>query len=395
MSNQEFHANYEDVNEVARTVVPLLGEAGVPAMNPTSAFPMEMDRYPGRIWVVSHKPIAVAAGLGQVGIHRCVIHPVFGSFINLGTILVAWRRLSPTASVPVEYNPCVECKLFAVAACPVGAIGSDGYFNFSACVTHKYREFMSGFTDWVGTIADSRDRRDYNSRVAPNESASMWQSLSFKANYKARIALPSVPPGMMSSVHSLDDRRGFLEGVVDPLKSKEEPIYVIPGSDAEDTSRSDSRGRRSDGSRAVRLPSGLPFRDEADFQREASKRSGGHLPPHVHGTGAGPGNGHPGPHDHRRWMGSSERPRSGSPRTAIPALGLVAGERRLRALLRGEIAARGPLRLSGAFGKCFPPRTGPGKGTGSRPRTTPGISWGNEPMAGCLSPFPALNPCVK
>ena len=93
VANQEFHANYEHVNEVARKVVRVLGEAGVPAMNPTSAFPMEMDRYPGRIWVVSHKPIAIAAGMGQMGLHRCVIHPVFGSFINLGTILIAGRRL--------------------------------------------------------------------------------------------------------------------------------------------------------------------------------------------------------------------------------------------------------------------------------------------------------------
>ena len=38
-------------------------------------FPMEMDRFPGKIWVVSHKRVAVAAGLGRMGIHRNVIHP--------------------------------------------------------------------------------------------------------------------------------------------------------------------------------------------------------------------------------------------------------------------------------------------------------------------------------
>jgi epoxyqueuosine reductase QueG len=45
-----------------------------------------MDRFPGRIWVVSHKTVAVAAGLGQMGLHRFVIHPKDGSFISLGTI---------------------------------------------------------------------------------------------------------------------------------------------------------------------------------------------------------------------------------------------------------------------------------------------------------------------
>ncbi len=108
-ANQEFHANYDHVNEVARRIVQALERAGVPAMNPSAAFPMEMDRYPGRIWIVSHKPVAVAAGLGQVGIHRCVIHPVFGSFINLGTILVAGDVSKQDAAI--DYNPCVECKL--------------------------------------------------------------------------------------------------------------------------------------------------------------------------------------------------------------------------------------------------------------------------------------------
>ena len=32
----------------------------------------------------------------------------------------------------------------------------------------------------------------------------------------------------------LADRKGFLEGVVDPLQDKAEPIYVVPGSDAEE-----------------------------------------------------------------------------------------------------------------------------------------------------------------
>ena len=43
---------------------------------------------PDKIWVVSHKPVAVAAGLGHMGIHRNVIHPKFGNFILLGTVLI-------------------------------------------------------------------------------------------------------------------------------------------------------------------------------------------------------------------------------------------------------------------------------------------------------------------
>ena len=123
-------------------------------MNPAMGFPMEMDRFPGKVWVVSHKPVAVAAGLGQMGIHRNVIHPKFGNFILLGTVLIGCRGRA--YDQPIDYNPCLECKL-CVAACPVGAISPDGDFNFSACYTHNYREFMGGFTDWVEQVADSKD----------------------------------------------------------------------------------------------------------------------------------------------------------------------------------------------------------------------------------------------
>src|SRR5678815_1454073 len=101
-------------------------------MNPAMGFPMEMDQFPGKVWVVAHKPVAVAAGLGMMGMHRNVIHEKFGNFILLGTILVDAEVAE--SSQPITYNPCLECKLCA-AACPVGAISPEGDFNFSACYT--------------------------------------------------------------------------------------------------------------------------------------------------------------------------------------------------------------------------------------------------------------------
>jgi ferredoxin len=232
IANLEFHHTTDDTNETARKIVAALERVGVRAMNGGAAgFPMEADRWGMKMWVVSHKPIAVAAGLGRMGIHRNVIHPKFGNFILLGTVLID-AEVSEY-SHPIDYNPCLECKL-CVAACPTGAIGSDGNFDFSACYTHNYREFMGGFNDWVETIADSKNGLDYRKKVSGAESVSMWQSLSFGANYKAAYCLSVCPAGEEVIAPFLTNRKEFLTDIVKPLQDKVETIYAVPGSDAED-----------------------------------------------------------------------------------------------------------------------------------------------------------------
>ncbi len=231
VANNEFHHQTSEADEVARRIVAKLERFGVRALNPPAGFPMEADRWmTGRMWVVSHKPVAVAAGLGRMGIHRNVIHPKFGNFISLGTILLG-AEISEYGR-ELEFNPCLTCKL-CVAACPVGAIGADGHFDFSACYTHNYREFMSGFADWVETIADSRNGRDYRRRVKDSESVSTWQSLGYGPNYKAAYCMAVCPAGEDVIGPFRASKKDFMDEVVRPLQAKREPVYVIRGSDAE------------------------------------------------------------------------------------------------------------------------------------------------------------------
>lgn len=234
VANLEFHNQGEEVNLITRKLVAKLERLGIRALNPSMGFPQEMQRFPAKIWVISHKPIAEAAGLGKMGINRNVIHPRFGNFILLGTVALD-ARISQYDK-PIDYNPCIDCKL-CVAACPVGAIAPTGEFDFSACYTHNYREFMGGFTDWVGTIADSANRGKYEEKVSASESASMWQSLAFGPNYKAAYCMSVCPAGEDVIGQFLSSRKDFLEDVVKPLQKKEEALYVVPGTDAEEYAR--------------------------------------------------------------------------------------------------------------------------------------------------------------
>jgi len=231
VANLEFHHTGDFLGDVARRIVARLEAEGLRTANGAAVgFPMEADRWGSKIWVISHKLVAVAAGLGQMGIHRNVIHPKFGNFVLLGTIVTeaeveAYGR-------PIDYNPCLSCKL-CVAACPTGAISPDGRFNFSACYTHNYREFMGGFIDWVDTIADAGNARAYRAKVSDSETVSMWQSLSFGANYKAAYCMAVCPAGEDVIGPFLADRRGFRDAILQPLREKIETVYVVEGSDPE------------------------------------------------------------------------------------------------------------------------------------------------------------------
>ncbi|BAO83841.1 flavodoxin reductase family 1 [Serpentinimonas maccroryi] len=355
VSNTEFHHSGEEVNHVAREVVQALEDRGIRAMNPAMGFPMEMHRFPNKIWVVSHKPVAVAAGLGMMGIHRNVIHEKFGNFILLGTILVG-AEVSES-SRPINYNPCLECKL-CVAACPVGAISPDGSFNFTSCYTHNYREFMGGFTDWVEQVADSSSARDYRGRVSDSESASMWQSLSYGANYKAAYCLAVCPAGEDVIGPFLADRKAHLDQVVRPLQEREETVYVTQNSDAEDhvTKRFPHKTIKHVGN-SLRPNSIDAFLNGMPNVFQPGKSAGLNATYHFTFTG----------HEQRQVTVviqqqkiSVKEGHVGQPDLRVTAdsqtwVGFLRAERNMVwALVRRKIRLAGPPKLLLAFGKCFP-----------------------------------------
>jgi len=356
VANSEFHHTGDEVNIVIRKIVTALERQGVRVMNPPMAFPMEADRWmTERMWLVSHKPIAVAAGLGRMGIHRNVIHPRFGNFILLGTILLG-SEVSEYAR-ELDYNPCLTCKL-CVAACPVGAIGADGAFNATACYTHNYHEFMGGFSGWIETIADSRSGQDYRRRVKDSETVSMWQSLAYGPNYKAAYCLAVCPAGEDVIASYLASKKEFADEFLRPLQAREENLYVIRGSDAEIHARKrfpHKSLRYVSGSLRPRTLKSFLEGIRISFQRLAA----GDLNATYHFTFTGSESA-AATVDIRDGKIKVMEGLQGEPNLRVTAdtatwLGFLAREKSLPwALLTRRIKLRGNPKWLLAFGKCFP-----------------------------------------
>ncbi|GAA3391721.1 4Fe-4S binding protein [Cryptosporangium minutisporangium] len=223
--NTEMDTAIPVLDRIGHRISVALQDRGYRTLYPSVTFPVESHRLPSRGWAVSYKPVAVAAGLGHMGIHRCVIHPKFGSFIGLGAVLT--EAVITPYSRPLEWNPCLGCNL-CVTACPVGAIHNDGSFDFGACYTHTYSQFVNNFADWVEDIADSADVEDYRERVTQGETVGKWHR-----QYRSGYCVSVCPAGEDVIGPFLADRRQHLRDVVRPLQEKPEYVYVTEGSSAE------------------------------------------------------------------------------------------------------------------------------------------------------------------
>jgi ferredoxin len=230
LADTEFIRCFEHVNHTAHRISARLWEKGVRSASPASGFPMDMEKWPDKMWPISHKTVAEAAGMGRIGHHRMVIHPRFGNFIILGTMLL--DASISDYNLPLDYNPCFECML-CVSVCPVGAIAKDGHFAFSTCMTHNYRDRLGGFIDWVDNVVSSHSPEDYRAKVSDQETVSMWQSLAYGTSNRCSHCMAVCPAGEDIIGPYILSKKDFLQSIVRPLKEKKETIFVMPKSDGE------------------------------------------------------------------------------------------------------------------------------------------------------------------
>jgi epoxyqueuosine reductase QueG len=234
VANEEFHHTGDRTSSVSREILRRLNQLGIRGVVVNKDFPMAMDRYPGKIWDVSHKIMAVEAGLGHMGMNRLVLHPKYGSCVQLESILV--NGVMDEYDHPLEENPCIKCNLCA-AVCPTGAITKDQPFDFMACLTHSYRDNNIGFNNLVEAIVTSKDMEEYRSRFDDRETSFMWQSLMFRMSYRCGYCMAVCPAGEEVNPVYLENKKEHVERILKPLRDRQERIYVTAGSRAEAKAR--------------------------------------------------------------------------------------------------------------------------------------------------------------
>ena len=207
-------------------------------------------------------------------------------------------------------------------------------------------------------VVESNDTLDYRQKVSLSETASMWQSLAFGPNYKAAYCLAVCPAGDDVIGPFLTDKSTFLKETLRPLTEKEEIVYVIPGSDAEEyVPRRFPKKRIKKVSSGIRPSTIEGFLFGLKLLFQPGKAADLNVTYHFTFTGK---ESQPATVQIREGTLQVQDGHQGEADLHVTAdsetwLGFLAKERSLLwALLRRKIRIKGSPQLLVAFGKCFP-----------------------------------------
>jgi epoxyqueuosine reductase QueG len=355
VSDLEFMAGLEKSNIIVKKLAASLKQQNISSIHSSAGFPMDVSKWPGKMWSVSHKTVAIAAGMGHLGHNRLLIHPIFGNFVVLGTLLI--NREVSGYDKPLDYNPCIKCGL-CVSACPVGAIRPDGSFSFINCMTHNYRDRLGGFSNWVENIIKSKNVKQYRQKVTDSETVSMWQSLSYGICNKSSYCMAVCPAGKNNIGQFLSDKKGYVQNIIKPLQKKNETIFVIPDSDAHaHVTKTFPHKQLKIVGTGVRPSSIAGFLDSLDLIFQKGKSNGMNSTYHFTFTGDEQIRGTV---DVRDMNLKVHKGHVGKPDISIVAdsktwLSFIAKEKNIvLAMMQRKIKIKGHLPLMKRFAMCFP-----------------------------------------
>lgn len=125
------YARYEDYHPFIKKRLRKLAEFITAAAGRSIKFKICVDSAP-----VAERPLAARAGIGFIGENRMLINPDFGGQILLGEIIT---DIKLPIGEPIKTN-CSECNK-CIDACPTGALGPDGQFDASKCISYLTIEY--------------------------------------------------------------------------------------------------------------------------------------------------------------------------------------------------------------------------------------------------------------
>ena len=123
--NLSDYARIPDYHRVAKTYLDKIG-AFIKEREPDARFKILCDNHS-----LTDRRFAYLAGLGFYGRNNLLIHPVFGSYFFIGSLLTD-IPLEPDNPMETTCAGCGAC----LKACPGKALGEDFFYDYTKCISY-------------------------------------------------------------------------------------------------------------------------------------------------------------------------------------------------------------------------------------------------------------------
>ncbi len=221
IANIEYRNAYKNRDSVCSDIVNSLIENDIESVAVTETFAFDNElKTP---WLISHKDIALKAGVGVMGLNRIVLHEKYGASIVLGSILI--DKELDVYDTEAVYDPCINCNL-CKAVCPTASISNDG-FDMMGCYTHNYRNRGNSFYDLLSRNEKGSKGLD---NITFEQKNNLWSSIQEGYGYSCNKCIAVCPAAKSEKIKYVSDKKEYYKTYVKPLIDKVEAIYVIKGS---------------------------------------------------------------------------------------------------------------------------------------------------------------------
>ncbi len=161
------------LNEIAWDIAAYLESRGHYAIPISSDVPIDMINNRGLWGDISHRHVAVAAGLGEIGRSSLLLTPDYGARIRV-TSVITTAPLKPDGEPTPGLCP-PDCRL-CLEGCPGGAISEAGV-DKKACVRHMHRFNLYGLLKHLGKVLEAPSLEERKRLVFDGTISEVYMSL--------------------------------------------------------------------------------------------------------------------------------------------------------------------------------------------------------------------------
>jgi len=164
------------VDRIGFELAKFIETRGYLAINISSGLPVDFAKREKGMWgYISHRHLAVEAGLGEIGLNNSFLHERFGPRIYLGSVIT---------TAPLEFatekkeSLCLgEDCLLCVEACPAKSLRGDGTNDVAKCRRFAQPYGLARLLRFTRNLLSEEDMEKKREMLYSLDSFYLWQSL--------------------------------------------------------------------------------------------------------------------------------------------------------------------------------------------------------------------------